>query len=97
MPGDLTNTAAGPKPRQLQLADRRLDARAAGRAVPTFDFTPLQAVVYLDRCLLALGPPSKILPDVTSVYCAKLYAQARRVFGFHLRLQARARTVSRRS
>jgi hypothetical protein len=49
------------------------------------------------RCLLVRGPPSKILPDVTSVYCAKLYAQARRVFGFHLRLHARARTASRRS
>jgi len=74
-----------------------VQSRAAGRAVPTFDFTPLQAVVYLDRCLLVLGPRTKILPDVTSVYCAKLYAQARRVFGFHLRLHARARTASRRS
>ena len=40
---------------------------------------------------------SKILPNVISAYCEKLYAQARAVFGFHLCIHARARTASRRS
>jgi hypothetical protein len=34
---------------------------------------------------------SKILPNVISAYCEKLYAQARAVFGFHLCIHARAR------
>jgi hypothetical protein len=36
-------------------------------------------------------------PNVTSTYCSKLYAQARAVLGFHLRLHARARTAPCRS
>jgi len=40
---------------------------------------------------------SKILPNVTSAYCEKLYTQARSVFSFHLRLYTCGRTASRRS
>jgi hypothetical protein len=40
---------------------------------------------------------SKILPNVTSAYCEKLYTQARAVFSFHLCLHTCGRAASRRS
>ena len=63
----------------------------------TFDSSISSGSISLSAPAGSKPDRSKILPNVTSAYCEKLYTQARAVFSFHLRLHACGRAASRRS
>jgi hypothetical protein len=83
---------------RLRVVGNDLDAKRFDRSdiaflLQTFFFDDLSRRI----AGRGLGQHARATAAITTAYCGKLYAQARAVFGFHLRLHACARTASRRS
>jgi hypothetical protein len=87
-------TLSRPSAQMLTLSSDRFQPRQSQvRFAPD---SPLEGRV-IKTPLPSVAPVADKITDVTSARCSNLHAEARSIFGLHLRLYARARPASRRS